>query len=205
LSDDPGDILKLVAELASVDAPVRARAAAELYRRGTELGRAAIDPWLRDADLAGLLNYANSTANINAFAALSATVGIAVHPANFGQIRARNGSPPLAQVPPDQEALEFELKFQGGVDLDILTTKVPQGRGAIARYLERFGEGIQQIEYLTSDVDRARALLRERFSQESVYPATRPGADGTRVNFFLVNAANGKKVLIELVEALAEA
>jgi hypothetical protein len=33
-----------------------------------------------------------------------------------------------------------------------------------------------------------------------VYRATRAGADGTRVNFFLV-PAQGKKVLIELVEA----
>jgi hypothetical protein len=33
-----------------------------------------------------------------------------------------------------------------------------------------------------------------------VYEATRSGADGTRVNFFLVPAAEGRKVLIELVE-----
>jgi hypothetical protein len=33
-----------------------------------------------------------------------------------------------------------------------------------------------------------------------VYPAARPGANGTRVNFFLVNSRDGQKVLIEFVE-----
>jgi hypothetical protein len=33
-----------------------------------------------------------------------------------------------------------------------------------------------------------------------VYPETRAGANGTRVNFFLAPAAEGRKVLVELVE-----
>jgi hypothetical protein len=206
LNDEPAAISKLVAELASVDPQARVKAATELYRRGAGLGSAAIEPWFRDADLAGLLTYANSNAaNANPLAALRATVGVAVLPANFDRIRASNGSPRLAHVPPDQDAREFELKFAGGIHLDILTTKATGGRGAIARFLERFGEGIQQIEYSTSDVDRATTLLRERFSQEPVYPATRPGADGTQVNFFLVNVPDGKKVLVELVELPARA
>jgi hypothetical protein len=51
------------------------------------------------------------------------------------------------------------------------------------------------------DVGRATEILRERFGQQPIYPQTRAGADGTRVNFFLVAAPEGKKVLIELVEA----
>jgi hypothetical protein len=35
----------------------------------------------------------------------------------------------------------------------------------------------------------------------AIYPAARNGADGTRVNFFLVNTDDRNKVLIELVEA----
>ena len=132
------------------------------------------------------------------------TVGIAVLPETFDKIRAANGSPPLADAPADQDVLEFELEFaESGmsyVHLDILTTKAPGGNGAIARFLEKFGEGIQQVEIDVTDVDRATEILRTRFKIEPIYPATRPGANGTRVNFFLVTARNNQKVLVELVE-----
>src|ERR1017187_7862850 len=131
------------------------------------------------------------------------TVGIAVLPETFEKIRAVNGSPPLADAPSDQDVLEFELEFAGDflpLRLDILTTKAPGGNGAIARFLEKSGEGIQQIEIDVTDVDRATEILRTRFKLDPIYPATRAGANGTRVNFFLVSAWNGKKVLVELVE-----
>jgi len=66
--------------------------------------------------------------------------------------------------------------------------------------LARFGEGIQQVEFLCKDVDRATAILRERFDLRAVYPETRNGADGTRVNFFLASTPEHEKVLIELYE-----
>ena len=75
--------------------------------------------------------------------------------------------------------------------------------GAIARYLTKFGEGIQQVEYRTENVDQATAILREKFGQQAVYPAAQPGADGTRMNFFLAAPTGGAKVLIELYEAPA--
>lgn len=84
--------------------------------------------------------------------------------------------------------------------LDILTTKTPGAGGAIDRFLEKFGEGIQQVEFDVTDVDHATQILRERFKVEPIFPATRPGANGTRVNFFLVPARDGKKALVELVE-----
>jgi len=59
--------------------------------------------------------------------------------------------------------------------------------------------GIQQVEFLCSNVDGATQLVRERFGVTPIYPETRGGADGTRVNFFLVTTDNGK-VLIELYE-----
>lgn len=132
------------------------------------------------------------------------TVGIAVSPDAFEKIRAANGSPPLANAPADQDVLEFELEFKGDSPpvfrLDILTTKAPGAGGAIARFLQKFGEGIQQVEIDVTDVDRATVILRDRFKLEPIYPATRPGANGTRVNFFLVSTADGEKVLVELVE-----
>ena len=135
---------------------------------------------------------------------LKLTIGIAVHPEIFEKIRIANGSPPLAEAPSDQDVLEFELEFgKSGlhyVRLDILTTRAPGRNGAIARFLEKFGEGIQQVELDVTDVDRATEILRTRFKIEPIYPATRPGANGTRVNFFLVIAQNSQKVLVELVE-----
>jgi hypothetical protein len=118
----------------------------------------------------------------------------------FGRIRVANGTPRLAQVPPDQDAEEFELDLAEGISLDILTTREPGGEGTIAKYLAKFGEGIQQVEYLCANVDRAAQILKEKFQLASVYPATRAGADGTRVNFFLVASPDGGKVLIELYE-----
>ena len=107
-------------------------------------------------------------------------------------------------MPPDQDALEFELAFAHGVRFDILTTRDAAGQGAIARFLGKFGAGIQQVECDVRDVTRATELLRARFAIEPVYPETRAGADGTRVNFFLVPADEGRKILIELVEVPRE-
>ena len=56
------------------------------------------------------------------------------------------------------------------------------------------------MEYRCLDVDRATAILRENFGVSPIYPETRPGADGTRVNFFLAPTSAGGKVLIELYE-----
>ncbi|MBZ5696346.1 MAG: hypothetical protein LAN36_13405 [Acidobacteriia bacterium] len=130
-------------------------------------------------------------------------VGIAVQPETFEKIRAAEGSPRLADVPPDQDAVEFELGA-GTNGIDVLTTREPGGSGAIARYLQKFGEGVQQIEVNVTDVDRATEIFRTRFGFAPIYPATRPGADGTRVNFFLVPGPDGKKLLIELVEPSAK-
>jgi tellurite resistance protein TerC len=188
--------------LAGPDLATRREAAHMLYGQGFELALPILNRWLSDPELAALLLYKQPmpTEERARFRLAEVTVGLAVTPENFERIREANGSPRLADVPPDQDAKEFELHFGGSVSLDILTTRAPGGAGAIARFLEKFGEGIQQVEYLTTDVDRATQLLRERLSQQPIYPQTRPGADGTRVNFFLASTPEGQKVLIELVE-----
>jgi hypothetical protein len=56
------------------------------------------------------------------------------------------------------------------------------------------------VEYRCASVDRATQVLKEKFGVNPVYPATRHGTDGTRVNFFLVASPDGGKVLIELYE-----
>jgi len=179
-----------IAELASPDESKRLSAASEIYRLGRASGGSAIAEWWAESELSALLRGPSP----------AITVGLAVQRDTFGRIRVANGTPRLAQVPPDQDAEEFELDLAEGISLDILTTREPGGEGAIAKYLAKFGEGIQQVEYLCANVDRAAQILKEKFQLASVYPATRAGADGTRVNFFLVASPDGGKVLIELYE-----
>jgi hypothetical protein len=189
-------IAPLIVSLRGTDPANRSLAAAELFDRGVQSIRTVLDAWLAFPALSHLLERDAAAQK------LKITVGIAVAPEAFERIHAANGSPPLANVPPDQDAREFELEFTGGVKLDILTTRDSAGQGAIARYLRKFGPGIQQVEIGVRSVDRAQVVLREQFKIEPIYPQTRAGADGTRVNFFLV-PAGAKKVLIELVESLA--
>jgi hypothetical protein len=184
---DPRDIARWIGRLADPDPAQRNAAAALLYREGASLCSSATSEWMKDSRFRALARSAECV------------VGIAVQPQTFEAIRMAYGSPQLADVPPDQDAKEFELAIGAG-HFDILTTREPGGAGAIARYLQKFDEGIQQIEINVSDVDRATEILRAQFGIEPVYPATRPGADGTRVNFFLA-PARGKKALIELVES----
>ncbi|HXZ11425.1 MAG TPA: hypothetical protein VEG64_03445 [Candidatus Sulfotelmatobacter sp.] len=191
---DLPDLASFISGLADANSARREAAAAEIFRLGQDLVRDTAEKWLADSQLAAMLEAGKSGFP-------ETTVGVAVQPEMFDRIRLAHGSPQLADVPPDQDAKEFELHLSGDVRLDVLTTKQPGGGGAIARYLQRFGEGIQQIELLARNVDEATRILREKFSLEPVYPQTRAGADGTRVNFFLVPASQGKKVLVELVEA----
>lgn len=181
------DIARWIGQLAGPVPAERNTAAAQLYREGASLFSSAANEWMKHPEFRALVR------------STECVVGIAVQPGTFEAIRAAHGSPRLADVPPDQDAREFELHLSGA-SFDILTTREPGGAGAIARYLQKFGEGIQQIEINVSDVDRATQILRAQFKLEPVYPATRPGADGTRVNFFLA-PAQGKKALVELVEA----
>lgn len=191
---EPGSTMaSAIQELASADASARERGAVKIFRAARVQVEQATHDWWKDAELSGLL-FAPEP---------HITAGIAVAPERFAAIRAANATPRLNEVPPDQDAQEFELHFPGGISLDVLTTRAPGGDGAIARYLAKFGEGIQQVEYRCANVDRATQILRERFQCSPVYPQTRPGADGTRINFFLVAAPGGAKVLIELYEAAA--
>lgn len=187
------DLASLLDSLGDSDASKRECAARELYRRGCQAAQPIVANWLSNPELKRcIISGESPTAQL--------TVGVAVRSAKFERIRAVYGMPRLAEVPPDQDAKEFELELPGGLRIDVLTTREPGGPGAIARYLETHGEGIQQIEIRSRDVDGASELLRLKFALAPIYPATRPGADGTRVNFFLVPTRQGKKLLIELVE-----
>ena len=179
-----------IAGLSSSEPSVRKGAAEEVYRLGRAVAGIAVANWWDDKELSALLLAPTPVI----------TVGVAVPRETFNRIRIANGTPRLAEVPPDQDAEEFELHFPEGIFLDLLTTREPGGEGAIARYLSKFAEGVQQVEFRCTNVDRATEILKEKFKIAPVYPATRGGADKTRVNFFLVTSPDGGKVLIELYE-----
>src|SRR5207244_9616484 len=105
------------------------------------LGRAtagiAVSAWWAVEELSALLQGPQPTI----------TPGVAVQRETFNRIRIANGTPRLAEVPPDQDAEEFELHFSPDILLDILTTREPGGSGAIAKYLAKFGEGLRSEEH----------------------------------------------------------
>jgi hypothetical protein len=171
-----------------------------LFALGVERAQNFLDAAMRDTAFLKLIAFDSSSETGISPSNAKITVGIAVTPHTFEEIRAANGTPPLADAPADQDVAEFELFFPPIIQLDILTTTEPGGGGAIDRFLRKFGEGIQQVELDVTDVDRATEILRTRFQWEPIYAATRPGADHTRVNFFLVPDFNGRKLLLELVE-----
>lgn len=187
-----------IAKLSAADLSTRRAAAYEIYREGRAAADRAVAQWWDEEELAMLMLAPNP----------EVTVGVAVPRETFARIHVANGAPTLARVPPDQDAEEFALHF-GQIHLDVLTTRDPTGGGAIARYLTKFGEGIQQVEFRCLNVDRAMQILQERFHFSPVYPKARPGADGSTINFVLVPVAESStsqspntttKVLIELYE-----
>jgi len=187
-------ISSAIGNLSAAEKDTRVAAASEIYRQGRALADRAVSRWWEDAQLAELLLSPKPIV----------TVGLAVHRDTFAKIRAANGQPVLAFVPQGQDAEEFELHFGEGVELDVLTSRERAGQGAIARFLAKFGEGVQQVEFRCLDVNRAVAIVRERFGAAPIYPEARAGANGSRVNFMLVPVpgmgTENAKVLIELYE-----
>jgi hypothetical protein len=180
-----------ITNLCSAESTVREAAAAEIYQAGRAKAEQAAEKWWSDVELSGLLSGPTPTV----------TVGLAVQRETFSKIRVAHSVSRLAEVPSDQDAEEFELHFADGVTLDVLTSRAPGADGAIAGFLEKFGEDIQQVEFLCSNVGRAAEILKEKFGIAAIYPETRAGADGTRINFFLAPVPSGGKVLIELFES----
>ena len=202
-STDSAQIQTWIEGLSDSGPQRREESGLRIYLAGVNLFMPLLTRWVDD------LNFREMTLPFSRIAAeqkkngpSTIIIGVAVNPETFEKIRIANDSPHLAEVPPDQDAREFELETNAGaVKIDVLTTREPGGSGAIARYLEKFGAGIQQIELYVRDVGRATEILRSTFGLQPIYPGTRAGADGTRVNFFLATTPDAKKLLVELVEA----
>ena len=72
----------------------------------------------------------------------------------------------------------------------------------IAKFLDRNGQGIQQLAFRVEDVEHVAGVLRER-GLRLLYDAPRRGTSDSRVNFIHPKDAGG--VLVELVEPAAGA
>jgi methylmalonyl-CoA/ethylmalonyl-CoA epimerase len=68
---------------------------------------------------------------------------------------------------------------------------------AIAKFLDRRGQGIQQLAYRVVDIQAASEVLRSR-GVRLLYDEPQPGTAGSLVNF--VHPRDGGGVLVELVE-----
>src|SRR5580765_7826370 len=152
-----------ISQLASAQAREREEAARELFRLGCATVEPVLRKWFADPEFRALAPTGSALL----------TVGLAVQRSTFEAIRECFGQPPLAEAPPDQDVLEFELAFPHGVRLDILTARTAGGDGPIARFLARFGEGVQQVECDVRNITRATDILRRRFELEPVYPQVR--------------------------------
>jgi hypothetical protein len=176
--------------LASARREEREAAAAIIFRIACDSAEPLVRVWAKDAEFAQLVGAP----------AIAFTAGIAVERELFAAIRSANGSPRLAGAPADQDVLEFHLNFGNDVRLEVLTSIEATGAGAVARFLRKFGRNIQHVEIATSNVDHATDILKTRFALQPIYSVARAGADNARINFFLVEAVDGKKILIELEE-----
>ena len=67
----------------------------------------------------------------------------------------------------------------------------------IAKFLDRNGEGVQQVAYGVDDIEATSAELRKR-GVRLLYDEPKPGTAGSRINFIHPKDAGG--VLVELVE-----
>jgi len=179
------DVPAWIEGLASPDPGQRLAARVQLYRAGCALVEAVFATWRKDPEFAVLVSG-------------EPIVGVAVPPDVFARIRQEMDMPPLARVPEDQSTAEFEIHDRGP-KMDILTPM--DGEGPIQKFLDRFGPGIQQVELPVINAGEAVKIVSEHFDLTPVYPEVREGANGTLVNFFLVEKPGGGKVLIELFEA----
>lgn len=68
---------------------------------------------------------------------------------------------------------------------------------SIGKFLDRNGQGIQQLAYRVHDIDEACRVLRER-GMRLLYDEPKRGTAGSRINF--VHPKDARGVLLELVE-----
>ena len=87
-----------------------------------------------------------------------------------------------------------------GSCIQLLAPLTPES--TIAKFLDRSGQGMQQLAYRVKDIDAVCATLRER-GLRLLYDTPKRGTSNSRVNFIHPKDARG--ILVELVEPAADA
>ncbi len=95
----------------------------------------------------------------------------------------------------EEQGVEEAMVGIGGSAIQLLAALRPDS--AIGRFLERNGEGIQQVAFRVTDVEVAAQRLRDA-GLRLLYDAPRRGTAGSRINFVHPKDCGG--VLVELVE-----
>jgi methylmalonyl-CoA/ethylmalonyl-CoA epimerase len=100
------------------------------------------------------------------------------------------------EVNEDQGVREAMLSVgDGSTRIQLLAPLTPES--TIAKFLDRNGQGVQQVAYTVEDLDAVSATLRER-GMRLLYDEPRRGTSNSRVNF--VHPKDARGVLVELVE-----
>jgi methylmalonyl-CoA/ethylmalonyl-CoA epimerase len=104
------------------------------------------------------------------------------------------------EVNEEQGVREAMLDVGGsGSCIQLLAPLSPES--PIAKFLDRSGQGVQQVAYGVDDIDAVTEELRAK-GVRLLYDEARRGTAGSRVNF--VHPKDAMGVLVELVEAAAD-
>jgi methylmalonyl-CoA/ethylmalonyl-CoA epimerase len=104
------------------------------------------------------------------------------------------------EINEDQGVREAMLAVgDSGSCIQLLAPLTPES--TIAKFLDRNGEGVQQVAYGVDDIDATSAELRSR-GLRLLYDEPRRGTAGSRINF--VHPKDSGGVLVELVQAATE-
>ena len=107
------------------------------------------------------------------------------------------GRSPFKSEKVESESVETSF-FQIG-DSKIELLQATSAESAIAKYIDKRGEGIHHIAFATDDIEvEVKRLITEGFQPISIAP--KRGADNKLVFFFHPKSANG--VLIELCQEI---
>jgi methylmalonyl-CoA/ethylmalonyl-CoA epimerase len=107
------------------------------------------------------------------------------------------GKPPYKSEKVESESVETSFFKTGESKIELLQASSEDS--AIAKYIEKRGEGIHHIAFATDDIEKEVArLIGEGFQPISTAP--KRGADNKLVFFFHPKSANG--VLIELCQEI---
>jgi methylmalonyl-CoA epimerase len=92
---------------------------------------------------------------------------------------------------------KVKIAFLPAKDVNLELVQSTDPEGAISKFIEKKGEGIQHIAFKVVDIEQALKYLREK-GVELIDAIPRKGAHGAKIAFLHPKSASG--VLVELCE-----